>query len=376
MRKIHILAVDDTAFVRRLVTDALNADPQLEIVATAANGRLALDKLDQMDIDCVLLDVEMPDMDGLEALAEIRRRRPRMPVIMFSTMTERGAAVTLEALTLGANDYVQKPSHLGGPQEALNFVRRELGTRVKALCKIQDDTGALPARKPEPARPALRVVEPAAPAPRARARYDILAIGTSTGGPEALSTVLAGLPPDLPVPVVIVQHMPATFTKLLADRLAKKTGLTVMEVQGNEALRPGAFYLAPGDKHMTLKREGTEVRVKLNTDAPENSCRPSVDVLFRSVADVYGRNTLSLVMTGMGSDGLKGCEVLRAAGGRILVQDEESSVVWGMPGYVAQAGLADQILPLKDISHQLLAELAYISRGASARDGELRARHA
>jgi two-component system, chemotaxis family, protein-glutamate methylesterase/glutaminase len=342
---IRALVVDDAVVVRRLVADVLGSDPDIEVVGTASDGRLALAKLAATDPDVVVLDVEMPVMDGMATLAAIRRERPRLPVIMFSTLTERGAAATLEALALGATDYVTKPANVGSVTLAMQRVREELIPKIRAV------TGRLPrALLPGPALAGPRPARPARPAQRP----EIVAVGTSTGGPNALAELLPALPGDLGVPVVVVQHMPPVFTKLLADRLAGKCQLRVAEGVHGATVEPGQVWIAPGDHHMVVRRDGTTVRLATNQDPQENSCRPAADVLFRSVADAYGGRALAVVLTGMGQDGLRGCERLLEGGGRVLAQDEASSVVWGMPGYVARAGLADRVLPLDQIANEIV----------------------
>jgi two-component system chemotaxis response regulator CheB len=336
--KIRVLVVDDAVVFRRLVADELSADPAIEVVGTAANGRIALAKLDQVNPDLVILDIEMPELDGLATLREIRKIRPRLPVIMFSALTERGAAASLDALSLGATDYFAKPVSAGGLDAARQVLRDELIPEIKALCGRQAN-GSLLTPSPIPT--------PAAPAPRAEAAIvEVVAIAASTGGPNALADVFAGLPADLPVPVVLVQHMPPMFTRLLAQRLSAHSAVPVEEAQAGGVLRPGHACLAPGDFHLAVGLDGDRVRTRLTQDPPENSCRPAADVLFRSVARTFGPGTLAVVLTGMGQDGLRGCEAIRAAGGQVVVQDEATSVVWGMPGSVARAGLADRVLPL------------------------------
>ena len=351
MRKIRILVVDDSVVIRRLLTDALSEDPSLEVVGAAANGRIALARIPQLNPDVVTLDVEMPEMDGLEALAEIRKTYARLPVIMFSTVTDRGAAATLDALSLGANDYVLKPSNVGGASAGIQRVRDELIPKIKVHAA---GTGS--------AAPAAGLMQPAAlakrpfvlaPPPRG-ARVEIVAIGISTGGPNALAEVIPRLPADLPVPVVIVQHMPPIFTRFLAERLASKSRIGVAEAVPDQPVTPGHAWLAPGNFHMVVKRNGTAVLIQTHQGPPENSCRPAVDVLFRSVAAAYGSGALGVVMTGMGQDGLRGCENIREQGGQVIVQDEATSVVWGMPGFVAQAGLADKVLPLGQMADEIV----------------------
>jgi len=289
----------------------------------------------------------MPEMDGLEALAAIRKTHPRLPVIMLSALTERAAAATLTALTLGASDYVTKPSG-SSIAAASHQLREQLLSKVRLFGAPA--LGSLrPAATPRPAS-TLGVATKAHPP---AAHVDVLMIGCSTGGPRALTTLLEAFPPSPRVPVVIVQHMPPVFTRLLADRLRAHTGLNVKEAHGGETLAPGDLWIAPGDYHMVVHREGSARRLRLLKTPHENSCRPAVDVLFRSAVECYGAHTLAVVLTGMGQDGLRGCEHVREAGGQVVVQDEATSVVWGMPGYIANAGLADAIVPLDAVAHEV-----------------------
>lgn len=348
MRKIRVLVVDDAAAVRHVVSDALASDPAIEVVGVAPTGRLALAKLPQLNPDLVTLDVEMPGMSGLETLAEIRTYYPDLPVIMLSAHTEQGAVVTLEALSLGASDYLAKPTGLSSSEEAQGYLREYLLPKVKALCVSRVGHGV----SPLVARPVLPEAEPTEVRPRAE-RIDVIGIGVSTGGPNALATVLSGLSADFPVPCVVVQHMPLVFTRLLADRLCDSTPLRVREAVPGGLLEPGVVWLARGDYHMTVERQAKRLSVSLNQEPRENSCRPSVDVLFRSLAEVFGARSLAVVLTGMGKDGLRGCQEIRDAGGQVLVQDEATSVVWGMPGFVANAGLAQAVLPLDQIGPEI-----------------------
>ncbi len=339
MAKVRILVVDDEVVARRLVSETLCADPELEIVGGAPDGRQGLALIEELRPDVVVLDVEMPQMNGLETRREIRRRWPDLAVIMFSALTAQGAQATLEALALGANDYVAKPKAAGGVEATRATINASLLPKVKFFGGRRDET-----RAPVPARPA-----PARP----QSRLEVVAVGVSTGGPNALAVLIPALPRDLPVPVLVVQHMPPVFTRYLAERLAGQSALEVKEAEEGEPVLPGCVYLAPGDHHLTLARESGLIKVRTNQDPPENSCRPAVDVTFRSVAAVYGRAALAVVLTGMGQDGKLGSEAIRAKGGQILAQDRESSVVWGMPGAVAKSGLADQILPLKEIAGEI-----------------------
>jgi two-component system chemotaxis response regulator CheB len=342
MPKIRILVVDDAVVFRKLVSDELNADPELEVVGTAANGRIALAKMTQVNPDLVILDLEMPEMDGLETLKELRKTWKKLPVIIFSSHTERGAAITLDALSSGASDYFTKPTSPGGREVSLEILRNELIPRIKALSKLKE--------LPPVARPASL---PSSGSTQASSTVQIVAIGTSTGGPNALVDVITALPADFSVPIVIVQHMPPMFTRLLAERLSAQGRIKVEEGSSGKGLLAGHAWIAPGDHHMIVIRDGTQVKLLLHQDPPENSCRPAVDPLFRSVAHIYGAHSLGVILTGMGQDGLRGCEAIRAAGGQVLAQDEATSVVWGMPGFVVRAGLANKVLPLSLIASEI-----------------------
>ncbi|MGK0238065.1 MAG: two-component system chemotaxis response regulator CheB [Candidatus Pelagisphaera sp.] len=348
MVKVRVLVVDDAVVIRRMVTESLNRDPDFEVVGVASNGKIALQKITQVNPDAITLDVEMPIMDGLETVREIRKTHPSLPIIMFSTLTERGGAATLEALSLGANDYVTKPANVSNVAEGLERLRNQLIPKLRVHC-----AKLLPSEKTLSSLP-LNAKRRSAPRRPSNRKPQILCIGTSTGGPNALAQFFELMTVRLTVPVVIVQHMPPMFTKLLAERINKLSPNSCCEAEDGQVLKAGNMYIAPGGKHMELRREGNEVRVELNEKPPENSCRPAVDVLFRSVAACYGSAVLGVILTGMGRDGFNGSETLVDAGGRVLAQDEASSVVWGMPGYVAQAGLADKVLPLIELPAEIL----------------------
>ena len=279
------------------------------------------------------------------------RSLPALPVIMYSTLTQRGAEATLEALSKGATDYVTKPSNVGSAAQGLECIRTQLIPKIKAICGR-----VLGFTRPSPlaATVASKTLPPRLAFPRREERIDIVAIGVSTGGPNALAILIPTFPRDFPVPVVIVQHMPPVFTRLLAERLAAKSQIGVEEGYPGAVLEPGCAWIAPGDYHMVVASDHHQVTLRTHQGPPENSCRPAVDVLFRSVADVYKPHALAVVMTGMGQDGLRGCEHIREFGGQILAQDQASSVVWGMPGFVANAGLADKVLPLDQLGMEIL----------------------
>jgi two-component system, chemotaxis family, protein-glutamate methylesterase/glutaminase len=352
--KIRVLVVDDSVVIRRLVSQALAEDPGIEVVGTASNGVICLQRIPQLNPDVITLDVEMPEMDGLETVARVRREYPGIRIIMFSTLTSRGATATIDALMAGADDYVTKAANVGQVNESLAALRGELVPRVNQFF-VRQAAPASAATRPVPTRPAAPGALPASfPAFRARLTPKILAIGVSTGGPTALSAIMPQFPKDFPLPVVIVQHMPPLFTRLLADRLQKQTELKVVEGADGMVVERGHVFIAPGDYHMRVKRAGTSVVIGLDQAPPENSCRPAVDVLFRSVHEIYGGDVVSAVLTGMGQDGLRGAELFKASGGYVVAQDEATSVVWGMPGAIVRANLADAVLPLDEIVPDLL----------------------
>jgi two-component system chemotaxis response regulator CheB len=332
----RILIVDDSVVIRRSLSEALARERDLIVAGSAASGRIALMKMPLLKPDVVLLDINLPGTDALETLAAIRADYPATVVVILSVAASRGAAGTSDARSLGAKACVMKPEVAARSDARL----RTLCAEVVSLMASWPSVGSN-----EPAAAVKALPQPAVPH-----RLDVVAIGVSTGGPTALMELLPRLGDDFPVPIVIVQHMPPVFTRLLADRLAAKCRIRVVEGRSGQVLRPGDALIAPGDFHMEVDRDGASVVVRTHQRSRENSCRPSVDVLFRSVAQTYGPHALAVVMTGMGRDGVDGCQDIRAGGGQTIVQDEASSVVWGMPGLVVKAELADQIVPLNGLA--------------------------
>jgi two-component system chemotaxis response regulator CheB len=367
-RRTRIMIVDDSAVMRSLLRSVVAADASLEVAGTAADGASALNGLSALRPDLILLDVEMPVMDGLVTLKELRRRGYKMPVIMVSSLTQRGAKVTLEALAAGASDYVTKPAGQANREAAMRALGQDLGPRIHAL--TGQDAGAIPehnrAGNQTPGTPSVfpglprSVHFPPTPPPRVQAitkNPTILAIGVSTGGPAALDVLLPALPASFPLPVLIVQHMPELFTKLFAERLDSRCQLRVREAAEGDPVRAGTISIARGNWHMEVlspARAGLPPTLHLTQGPLENHCRPAVDVLFRSVAAAYGSGSLAVVLTGMGSDGMAGCRVIRELGGAVLAQDQASSTVWGMPGAVANTGLANKVLSLNDLIPEIL----------------------
>jgi len=350
--RIRVLIVDDSVVIRRLVSHALSEDPALEVVGAASNGVIALERIAQLNPDVITLDIEMPEMDGLALLRRIEKSRARPRVVMFSTLTERGAALTLEALALGADDYVAKAANVGSLDRSMASLRTELIPKIKQFFLLAQDF-----RPVKPPVPALSQRLPDTPVVRAARQPRVLAIGVSTGGPTALGAIIPQLPANFPLPVLIVQHMPPLFTRFLAERLQTGTGLKVEEAAQGAPVARGRVLIAPGDYHMRVCRNGGDPVINLDQSPPENSCRPAVDVLFRSVGEVYGGSVVSAILTGMGQDGLRGVEVLRANGAYIIAQDEATSVVWGMPGAVVAAGLANCVVPLDAVVPEVLRQI-------------------
>jgi len=345
----RVLIVDDSAVMRSLLRSVICSDPRLEVGGTAVDGVSALRSLDTVRPDLILLDVEMPVMDGLQTLRALRAQGCRLPVIMCSSLTQRGAKVTIEALAGGASDYVAKPSGQESREAAQRALAQELIPKIHWLTADAQPQLALFAARSPIVLPLRVPVEGAAPA--------VVAIGVSTGGPAALDALLPALPENFPLPVLIVQHMPELFTGLLAARLDGRCKLRVREAAEGEPVEAGTVVIARGNWHMEVRPPvpgALQSTLHLTQSAPENHCRPSADVLFRSVARVYGASVLAVVLTGMGADGLAGCQLIRAQGGSVLAQDRATSTVWGMPGAVANAGLAHKILPLNAMAAEIV----------------------
>ncbi|MDJ1158138.1 chemotaxis response regulator protein-glutamate methylesterase [Chelatococcus sp. SYSU_G07232] len=365
-RLTRVMIVDDSAVIRGLVSRWLLEHADLTVVATAPNGRAALDMLDAADPDIVVLDLDMPELDGLTALPLMLRRKPGLSVLVASALTRRNAEISLRCLSLGATDYIPKPENNRGITTSLNF-RRELVLKIDALAMARRrreryaatqaalSAHAVPAAADISARPAGAADE--AVLPRTAVMPRCLLIGASTGGPRAISTVLGELGPSVleHLPVLIVQHMPPIFTAVFAEHLRMQTGRPAREPEDGERIVPGVVYIAPGGRHLGVMRFNGHPAVRLDDGPPINFCRPAVDLLFREAAAVYGPAALAVMLTGMGSDGLQGARALADAGATIIAQDEATSTVWGMPGAVARAGLATAVLPLPRISEAVRA---------------------
>jgi two-component system, chemotaxis family, protein-glutamate methylesterase/glutaminase len=353
--RVNIMVVDDSAIVRGFISRWLESEPSLRVAATAASGDAALAMLKVSDIDVVILDIEMPGMDGIAALPKILEMAPHVQIIMASTLTQRNAEISMRALELGAADYVPKPRTSLSADAGLSF-RNELVAKAQSLgarARKLRGPGTPQARK-VPLMPALAPVQaPAEAAPSLRPLSaitpKIIAIGSSTGGPQALFTLLSGLVRPFPVPIVITQHMPATFTAILAQHIERITGFPAVEARHDMPIEAGKVYVAPGDHHLEFNNYPA-LRAVITQDPPVNFCRPAVDPMFASLAKIYANEVLAIILTGMGKDGTDGSRHIAAAGGNILSQDEDSSVVWGMPRAVAKAGLSSFIGPIEQIS--------------------------
>lgn len=343
---IRVLVVDDSVVMRQLITRMLASEPGVEVIGFARNGNEAIAKVEQYRPDLVTMDVEMPELDGVGALKVIKQRAPRTRVIMCSSLTAKGSAITIDALMLGAEDYVTKQRSGEMTANAFDSLQTDLLAKVRQLFR-----GPQLICTP-PSAPILKTVTmPSKPAvnPGQHQAPQAVVIGVSTGGPSALAELMPAFPADFPLPILIVQHMPPLFTTSLAERLTRLSRLPVMEAKPGMQVLPGRALLAPGDFHMRLASRTGRVEVTLDQGERECFCRPSVDALFRSVSTVYGGAVIAAVLTGMGSDGLEGVRGLKQLGASVVAQDQATSVVWGMPGAVVSAQLADQVLPLTQI---------------------------
>lgn len=354
--QIRVMIVDDGLVIRGMLTRILQAEGDIQVVASVADGERALAALKRTPVDVVVLDIEMPVMDGMTALPKIVAEYPNVKVIMASTLTERNAEISMQALQKGAADYIPKPGSTGAMSSADEF-KRELVGKVRALGKA----------KASAAHPRVQPRAPAAAAPKSAMprqtdaielrpgkafRPDVVAIGSSTGGPQALVKVLGALG-AIPQPILITQHMPPTFTRILAEHITRAGKMPCHEGEDGAVVEPGQIYLAPGDRHMLVKGQGSSRKIKLDDGPAENFCRPAVDPMLRSIVQAYGSRILTVILTGMGSDGAKGCKAVVDAGGQVLAQDEATSVVWGMPGAAAKMGLCTAILPLEKIGNSI-----------------------
>jgi two-component system chemotaxis response regulator CheB len=341
MKKIRVLLVDDSAVIRKVLGDLISSDPELEVAGTAANGKLALHQVELLKPDIVTMDIEMPEMDGLQAVQEIRKSGSQVPIIMCSSLTAAGATHTLDALAFGANDYVTKPSSHG--VNTREVVGEELIRKIKGLAVSSPSLE-------RHVKPNTTVLESGTTPGKS---FAVVAIGVSTGGPNALQELIPRLPSNLQVPILLVQHMPPLFTKLLAERLSAQSKVPVVEAVHGEEVRAGTVYIAPGGLHMEVKRMFGRMLIALNEGPLDNSCRPAVDVLFRSVARAYGSDSLAVILTGMGQDGVNGSQHIKDAGGSVIAQEREGCAVWGMPGAVVDAGIAISVLSLPEIASEI-----------------------
>lgn len=372
----RVMVVDDSAVIRGLLTKALESDKDIEVVASVGNGKLAVDSLKKKSVDVIVLDIEMPVMDGLTALPLLLEVDPTVKIIMASTLTLKNADISMKAMHAGAADYVAKPTSRGLTNA--DAFKRELTDKVKVFGQIARESGSkglqtglrskaqpvFPKRDIAPrSQPAQTTLERQAARPQLGSQIslrkenllfnpEIVAIGSSTGGPQALFKVIPSLK-GCNKPVVITQHMPATFTTILADHIQRECGVVCREAKDGDKLEPNVFLVAPGDFHMLFERRAGGVYVKLTQDPPENFCRPAVDPMLRSLVKCYGGKILNIILTGMGQDGLLGAEQVVNAGGVVIAQDKQSSVVWGMPGAVSLAGLCTKVLPLLEIGPHL-----------------------
>lgn len=378
--RTKVLIIDDSVVNRRVMINLLETFETVEVAGFAADGTIGWAKVLLTKPDVILVDIDMPEMSGIDLLKKLRKNKIDIPVIMLSDGSDGEAEFILDAMAYGAQDYAVKPDNMNNGEKALKFVKTELMPKINKNSPYYKDIVIDGGPATETCGTGVNKFNEKACADnlnnknnknnpnnniasvdlnngikrRRVPRVDVLAVGVSTGGPKALEIFLSGFNGQIDVPVLIVQHMPPQFTKLLAERLSVETKLNVTEGASGSFIETGKVFLAPGDYHMIVKREAAYYKIELNQHPPENSCRPAVDVLFRTVADIYGENALAVVLTGMGQDGLIGCEHIKKNGGRVIVQDKDSSVVWGMPGAVANNNLADCVLPLEELAAEVI----------------------
>lgn len=343
---IQVLIVDDSAFMRKLLTDLFASEPDFKVVDTARNGKDAIDKIKRLKPDLVTLDVEMPILDGIKALEQIMRECP-VPVLMISSLTRAGAEATMQALALGAVDFIAKTA---GPISSIASIREEIISKSRSAIRANVAQLVKPQlirNQSIPQLPQLQI---------SGTSYEeqIVAIGTSTGGPRALQEVLVALPGNLPCAIVIVQHMPQGFTKSLSDRLNSLASLTIKEAEHNDVIRPGMAFIAPGDHHMLIEREGAKTVIKLNQSPAVNGHRPAVDPMMESVAKTYGSRAIGVILTGMGHDGAKGIEAIKKQRGQTIAEDQTTAVVYGMPKSAIELNVVDRVAPLPDIAAEII----------------------
>ncbi|WP_149495064.1 protein-glutamate methylesterase/protein-glutamine glutaminase [Roseiconus lacunae] len=364
--EIRVLLCDDSSVMRRLLKASMQSEPRLNVVFEAENGLEAVSNVTKVKPDVIIMDVEMPVMDGVDAVREIRKLSRTVPIIMFSSLTSRGAEASFDAIEAGASDFATKPIGAGHISKAMASVRRDLIPKVMqwaqphvqpVLSKLEQVNPSSIQAAPSPAPASIPAVgsqsDSVRPLVKSAGGIAAVGVGVSTGGPQALMKLLGGLPKDFSTPILITQHMPPVFTGLLAGRLASQTGRPIREATDGESLSSGAVLIAPGDYHMTVARVQSTVVVKLDQNPPVNSCRPSVDPMFDSLADCFGNQTLGVILTGMGQDGMNGAKRLRDCGAPVIAQDEQSSVVWGMPGQIVKAGLATKVLPIDQMANEV-----------------------
>jgi two-component system, chemotaxis family, protein-glutamate methylesterase/glutaminase len=348
MNKIKVLVIDDSVLIRKMLTEILNSSPEIEVIGTAADPLIARDLIKQLNPDVLTLDIEMPNMDGITFLRNLMRLRPT-PVVMISTLTEKGAGVTLEALTLGAVDFIAKPKV--DVLNTLTLYAEEIIAKVKMAAKANIGNSF-----PRTVKPAETLNKTDSVKRSLAASNKIIALGASTGGTEAIKVVAKGLPANTPA-IIITQHLPAAFSESFVRHIDSITEMTACIPKQGQTVETGHIYLAPGDRHMEIVKEGTRYSIKLLDTEPVNRHKPAVDVMFRSVVRSAGPNAIAVLLTGMGADGAAGMKEMHDSGAKTVVQDEQSSVVWGMPGAAYKLGCADYVLPLEEIANKILSLL-------------------